>query len=76
MKKYRDFYYTTKHMETVSRNDTAALKMYAWFIRNEKGKVLQSSLDKDLDWGDSDGLYYNKREAEIDAQEAIIDHYD
>jgi hypothetical protein len=61
MKKYCDYYFTTKKMGLG----------YAWFIRNEKGEVLESSLDEEV----GECYYENKKVAEQEAREAIQDHY-
>lgn len=75
MKKHCDLYYTTRHVETSNRNNSTPVKLYAWYIRNKERQVIQSSTDEGVDWGDKEGLYYDKEDAEYDAKEAIEEYY-
>jgi len=43
MKKHKEYYYTVKVTGYKERNNSVAIKMYSWFIRNKSGKVLRSS---------------------------------
>lgn len=72
MKKYCDYYYTTKVVDISSRNNSAPIKRYAWFIREKNGKKILSSLDDD---GVFPTMYDYRYEAESDCIEAIQDHY-
>lgn len=71
MKKYCDYFFTTKrHLKgEIAKN--IFTYHYSWHIRNEKGEELHSSL------GNEDGeQYYDSREvAEQQAKEAIQDYY-
>jgi hypothetical protein len=72
MKKYCDYYFTIKHVETAERNNHTPLKKYAWFIREKNGTQILSSLDEDCEF---EHLYDDPIEAEINCREAISDHY-
>lgn len=61
MKKYCDYYYTTRKLKLG----------YVWHIRNLNGEILQSSLDDE----DTEEYYPNKLAAELDAKDAIQDYY-
>lgn len=73
MNKHKGYFYTVKHVET-ARNSSAPLKKkYAWFIRNGKGVVLESSLDRDEK--EFETMWYDKGEAAYDCREAISDYH-
>ena len=72
MKKHCGMYYTTKHIETSSRNNSTPQKKYAWTIYNENRKKEISSLDDDGVWPT---MYDSKIEAALHAEEAIEDNY-
>jgi hypothetical protein len=71
MKKYCDYFFTTKRHLKGEISNTTAVYHYSWHIRNEKGEELQSS------FANEDGeQYYDSREvAEQQAKEAIQDYY-
>jgi hypothetical protein len=72
MKKYCDYYITTKRELIGERNNSTPNYGYAWFIRNAKGERLQSSYDNE----DAEFHLFDSREvAEQDAREAIQDYY-
>ena len=64
-RKYADYYYSIKHVETASRNNEAPVKYYKWFIRNKEGEVLVESEEQ----------FDSKRYCELDCREAIEEHY-
>lgn len=71
MKKYCDYYFTTKCHK---KNEVAKgiyNYHYSWHIRNEYGEELQSSLENE----EGEQYYDDKYVAEHQAKEAIQDYY-
>lgn len=72
MKKYCDLFYTTKsHKDKEVARKIWSYK-YSWYIRNDKGEQLESSLDKE----ESEQYCDSKEVAEQQAKEAIQAHYE
>lgn len=71
MKKYCDYYMTTKHELISERNNSTPLYEYSWSIRDKDGKQLQSS------WENEPGeqTYVSKEVAEQECRDAIQDYY-
>ena len=72
MKKYCDYYYTTKRHLLGERNNSTPRYGYSWTIWNAKCQQLQSSLDNTEE---SDMYFDSKEIAEQQVKEAIQDHY-
>jgi hypothetical protein len=70
MRKYCDYFFTTKcHKDKEVAKGIWSYK-YSWHIRNEKGEELQNSYEHE------DKEYYDSRQiAEQEAKEAIQDYY-
>lgn len=45
MKKHNGFYYTTRIVDYVSRNNVVAMRLYGWAIWGKDRKILDSSFD-------------------------------
>jgi len=73
MKKYCDYYITTKRVTIDKTNGCIPVYRYAWYIRNKEGEELQSSYtttdDKEFQ------TFETKEVAMQEAAEAIQDHY-
>ena len=71
MKKYCDYFFTTKaHKDKEVAKKIWSYK-YSWYIRNEKGEQLQSSLDNE----EGEQYYDSEQVAEQECKEAIQDYY-
>jgi hypothetical protein len=69
MKKYCDYYITTKrHLKAERNNSTYE---WSWHIRNAKGEELESSLGNEPEFQ----YFVSKELAEQEAKEAIQDYY-
>lgn len=71
MKKYCDYYITTKKHVAGERNNSTPMYEYSWYIRNKEGESLQSSLGNE----DGEQFYVSREVAEQQAKEAIQDYY-
>lgn len=71
MKKYCDYYITTKRQLIGERNNTTPLYEYSWHIRSKTGEELQSSLSNE----EGEQTYVSREMAEQQAKEAIQDYY-
>lgn len=71
MKKYADYYITTKRHLKSERNNSTPVYEYSWHIRNVKGEQLQSSFENEP----GDQFYDSRVVAEQQAKESIQDYY-
>lgn len=71
MKKYCDYYITTKRELIGERNNSTPNYEYSWSIRNKDGEELQTSLDNEEGFQ----TFVSKEIAEQEAKEAIQDFY-
>lgn len=71
MKKYCDLFFTTKTHKDKEVSKKIWSYKYSWYIRNEKGEQLKSSLDNE----EGEQYYDSKEVAEQQAKEAIQYHY-
>lgn len=71
MKKYCDYYFTTKCHKNKEIAKGIWSYHYSWHIRNEKGDDLESSLSNE----EGEQYYESKEVAEQQAKEAIQYYY-
>lgn len=71
MKKYCDYFITTKRQLIGERNNSTPNYEYSWHIRNAKGEQLQSSFQNEEGFQ----TFVSREVAEQEAKEAIQDYY-
>lgn len=71
MKKYCDYFITTRRHLKGEISNTTPVYEYSWHIRNKKGVQLQSSFQNE----DGFQFFDSRGVAEQEAKEAIQDYY-
>lgn len=71
MKKYCDYFITTKRHLIGERNNYTPYYEYSWHLRNKKGEQLQSSFENEEGFQ----TFVSREVAEQECKEAIQDYY-